>query len=40
MYEKFYGLRQRPFTLTRYFVWKPENSVHRYECLDRFRPGQ
>ena len=27
---------ERPFTLTRYFVWKPENSVHRYECLDRF----
>jgi Family of unknown function (DUF6152) len=31
---------ERPFTLTRYFVWKPENTVHRYECLDRFRPGQ
>jgi hypothetical protein len=27
---------ERSFTLTRYFVWKPENSVHRYECLDRF----
>ena len=27
---------ERTFTLTRYFVWKPENSVHRYECLDRF----
>jgi hypothetical protein len=26
----------RPFTLTRYFLWKPENSVHPYECLDRF----
>jgi hypothetical protein len=25
-----------PFTLSRYFVWKPENSVHPYECLDRF----
>ena len=25
-----------PVTLTRYFVWKPENSVHPYECLDRF----
>ena len=25
-----------PFTLTRYFVWKPENTVHPYECLDRF----
>jgi hypothetical protein len=28
----------RPFDLTRYFVWKPENQVHRYECLDRFAP--
>jgi len=27
---------ERPFTLTRYFVWKPENTVHKYECLDRF----
>src|SRR5215510_8494859 len=27
---------ERSFALTRYFVWKPENSVHRYECLDRF----
>jgi hypothetical protein len=27
---------ERPFDLTRYFVWKPENSVHPYECLDRF----
>ena len=27
---------ERTFTLTRYFVWKPENSVHKYECLDRF----
>ena len=26
----------RPFTLTRYFVWRPENTVHPYECLDRF----
>jgi Family of unknown function (DUF6152) len=25
-----------PFTLERYFVWKPENTVHAYECLDRF----
>jgi hypothetical protein len=25
-----------PFDLTRYFVWKPEMSVHPYECLDRF----
>ena len=31
---------ERPFTLTRYFVWKPENTVHRYECLDRFQPGK
>jgi len=27
---------ERPFELKRYFVWKPENSVHAYECLDRF----
>ncbi len=27
---------ERPFELTRYYVWKPENSVHPYECLDRF----
>jgi len=27
---------ERTFTLSRYFVWKPENSVHKYECLDRF----
>jgi hypothetical protein len=25
-----------PFTLTRYFVWKPEMTVHPFECLDRF----
>jgi hypothetical protein len=25
---------ERPFDLTRYFVWKPENIVHAYECLD------
>lgn len=25
-----------PFTLRRYFVWKPEMRVHPYECLDRF----
>ena len=30
----------RPFELKRYFVWKPENSVHPYECLDRFVPGK
>jgi hypothetical protein len=27
---------ERPFTLRRYYVWKPENTVHPYECLDRF----
>jgi hypothetical protein len=27
---------ERPFELKRYFVWKPENVVHPYECLDRF----
>jgi Family of unknown function (DUF6152) len=26
---------ERSFDLKRYFVWKPENSVHAYECLDR-----
>ena len=30
----------RTFELKRYFVWKPENSVHPYECLDRFQPGK
>ena len=30
----------RPFELKRYFVWKPENTVHAYECLDRFQPGK
>jgi hypothetical protein len=24
-----------PFELSRYFVWKPEMTVHRYECLER-----
>jgi len=24
-----------PFTLSRYFVWKPEMTVHPYECLER-----
>jgi hypothetical protein len=24
----------KPFELKRYFVWKPENTVHAYECLD------
>jgi hypothetical protein len=27
---------ERQFELTRYWVWKPENTVHPYECLDRF----
>jgi Family of unknown function (DUF6152) len=30
----------RTFDLKRYFVWKPENAVHPYECLDRFEPGK
>ena len=30
----------KPFELKRYFVWKPENTVHPYECLDRFTPGK
>src|SRR5499427_3208540 len=30
----------RPFELKRYFVWKPENTVHPYQCLDRFVPGK
>jgi len=30
----------RTFDLKRYFVWKPENTVHPYECLDRFEPGK
>jgi hypothetical protein len=30
----------RAFDLKRYFVWKPENTVHPYECLDRFVPGK
>jgi hypothetical protein len=30
----------KPFDLKRYFVWKPENTVHPYECLDRFVPGK
>ena len=25
-----------PFTLTRYFEWKPGDYVHDYDCLDRF----
>jgi hypothetical protein len=30
----------KTFDLKRYFVWKPENTVHPYECLDRFVPGK
>jgi hypothetical protein len=30
----------KPFDLKRYFVWKPENQVYPYECLDRFEPGK
>jgi hypothetical protein len=30
----------KPFDLKRYFVWKPENRVYPYECLDRFDPGK
>jgi hypothetical protein len=30
----------KAFDLKRYFVWKPENTVHPYECLDRFEPGK
>jgi hypothetical protein len=30
----------KPFELKRYFVWKPENRVNPYECLDRFEPGK
>jgi hypothetical protein len=26
-----------PFDLTRYFVWKPGDTVHAYECEDRYR---
>jgi uncharacterized protein DUF6152 len=26
---------ERAFDLKRYFIWKPENTVHAYECLDR-----
>jgi hypothetical protein len=31
---------EHAFDLKRYFVWKPENTVHAYECLDRFEPGK
>ena len=30
----------KAFDLKRYFVWKPENRVNPYECLDRFEPGK
>jgi hypothetical protein len=30
----------KTFELKRYFVWKPENRVNPYECLDRFEPGK
>ena len=30
----------KPFELKRYFVWKPENRVYPYECLDRFQPDK
>jgi Family of unknown function (DUF6152) len=26
---------EKPFELKRYWIWKPEMSVHPYECLDR-----
>ena len=26
---------EKPFELTRYWVWKPEMTVHPYECVDR-----
>jgi len=25
-----------PFDLTRYFIWRPEMTVHPYECLERY----
>ncbi len=31
---------ERPFELKRYFVWRPGDYVHPYECLDRFEPGK
>ena len=27
---------EKPFDLTRYFVWKPETTVHPYECSERY----
>ena len=26
---------EKPFELTRYWIWKPEMTVHPYECVDR-----
>ena len=26
----------QPFDLTRYFTWQPGDSVHAYECLERY----
>ena len=31
---------ERPFELKRYWLWKPGETVHPYECLDRFGPGK
>jgi hypothetical protein len=31
---------EKPFELKRYFVWRPGDYVHPYECLDRFEPGK
>jgi hypothetical protein len=31
---------ERAFELKRYFVWRPGDYVHPYECLDRFEPGK
>ena len=31
---------EKSFELKRYFVWRPGDYVHPYECLDRFEPGK
>jgi len=31
---------EHSFELKRYFVWRPGDYVHPYECLDRFEPGK
>jgi hypothetical protein len=31
---------ERAFDLKRYWLWKPGEIVHPYECLDRFEPGK